>query len=400
MPSELAINSARHEDAYNWVTRSIGHVLGYRGPRFQMASDKNGKDKFLAEIENVRDLLKSRYRVDRDERTGAVRIEIQSNGAGSMVNSECDPNIDRLKRMYLVPVRNAVAEVDALAGNAENVRNLLRHIDENLKVLDANLCDGESIIYAELLVAELIRENGLFAELYCNMAPDDPCLPADDDCEGRVSNVGQEQQIAAILAASHSLEHFLMELRQLVRIEGDCVDHRTFWHHVTSCAVNISEQSVLISQQLGELGIGKCELERIEVPLKKEAHCGTAVVKQLSASVLLLLLQSEPRRWARLAAIGGRSQRRQISLSAEQLQTFGKALESCDLPKQLKLEGNSKKELTATIARLAAIIAHTVLLLRCCDKETVDNDSDHKGERSKANKQTTSQTPPEDQSGM
>jgi len=328
--------AASGNDRLEWLDRAFTGVLGGGPIRSLLRRDRRIADLAPHELEGLRAQIGRRFLRETDPRTGAVLFRIAGPAAGFDAGHTRDEMLARRTRELLPVVHRALDELDPQMCRPgvcpDDVRRLLDHIRTDLDALRAEL-EGEAVPllvegwFAGLL-GERHGEGGLFGELR-------ELFAAGED------SVEDERQLALLDLAADTLGC----LREA--FEGCGADGLVAWaDRIERCAGRIADQAVVVRDVLAGFGIGPCELEAVPVTGKE----GPALAWALRAAEL------EPRRFQKLARLGGRVQQERVRQASRQLRALWSGAAGRDLADRLGLSGEAADAAAMALDRLARLV--------------------------------------------
>ncbi len=327
--------AASGNDRLEWLDRAFTSVLGGGPIRSLLRRDRRIADLAPHELEGLRAQIGRRFLRETDPRTGAVLFRIAGPAEGFDAGHTRDEMLARRTRELLPVVHRALDELDPQMCRPgvcpDDVRRLLDHIRTDLDALRAEL-EGEAVPllvegwFAGLL-GERDGEGGLFGELR-------ELFAAGED------SVEDERQLALLDLAADTLGC----LREA--FEGSGGDGLVAWaERIERCAGQIADQAVVVRDVLAGFGIGPCELEA--VPITGD---GPALAWALRAAEL------EPRRFQKLARLGGRVQQERVRQASRQLRALWSGAAGRDLAGRLGLSGEAADAAAMALDRLARLV--------------------------------------------
>jgi hypothetical protein len=327
--------AASGNDRLEWLDRAFSNLLGGGPIRSLLRRDRRIADLAPHELEGLRAQIGRRFLRETDPRTGAVLFRIAGPAVGFDAGHTRDEMLARRARELLPVVHRALDELDPQMGrpgvSPDDVRRLLDHIRTDLDALRAEL-EGEAVPllvgdwFAELL-GERDGEGGLFGELRQLFA-------ASED------SVEDERQLALLDLAADTLGC----LREA--FDGGGGDGLVAWvDWVERCAGRIADQAVVVRDLLAGFGIGPCELEA--VPMIAD---GPALASALRVAEL------EPKRFQKLARLGGRAQQERVRQASQRLCALWSKANGRDLADRLGLSGEAMDAAAMALDRLARLV--------------------------------------------
>lgn len=336
MSSTLPSTAAASGDRLAWLERALANVLGGGPVRSLLRRDRRLTDLAPHELEALRSQLRRRFLREVDPRTGAVLFRLAGPAVGFDAGHTRDEILARRSRELLPVIHRALDELDPQICRPgvfpEDVRRLLDHIRTDLDALRAEL-EGEAVPvlvagwFAELL-GERDEEGGLFGELRGLFAA------AEDSIE-------DERQLALLDLAADTLGC----LREA--FEGCGEGGLVAWaDRIERCAGQIADQAVAVRDVLAGFGIGPCELEAVPVTDKE----GPDLAAALRAAEL------EPRRFQKLARLGGRTQQERVRQASRELRRLWSTVSGQKLAERLGLLGEAATVAAMALDRLARLV--------------------------------------------
>lgn len=157
-------------------------------------------------------------------------------------------------------------------------------------------------------------------------------------------SVEDEHQLALLDLAAD----ILADLREACEgVDGE--DGLVAWaERVERCAGRIADQAIAVRDLLADLGIGACELEA--TPAGPQDKAGPSLAAALRAA------EVEPRRFEKLARLGGAAQRQRVRSAGRWLCTLWGNIEGKAIASRLGLAGEAAEQAAMAIDRLARLI--------------------------------------------
>jgi hypothetical protein len=346
------------ESPFDWVQRSLAGALGVAPRDIPLRRDQTLAMAGDAEIARLARILETRYVARVDPRTGATSFATR--GHGSAIESAEARNRDMAERatLALTPLPAKLRELDLRAPPwrlaEREMAAVLDAAVAAIETLRIELRGDASAPVVDGLFAELLGPSGWLALLRGPFDGSQPPTAPTRDVERQLEIVEIVSDVIECL--HHAWESDQEEADGL----GASLDF------VTRCAGRIGDQTRLVREVLAEQGVGRCEMQAVEIVLderrKRRGDPEPAPYAEARDRVSLddLLRQAEDFA-ARAPAVADRGATHALGWLRSGSALLRRRLDRVDakdiVVHRFKIAESAQGETMAAIVRLSAIVA-------------------------------------------